>query len=417
MLRGVVDRYRRFALLGVLYVVQGLPFGFQTQALGAYLREHDVSLTNIGFATALSTPWLLKIFWAPFVDRHFSARFGRRKSWIVPMQALLALTQIAAAFAPAEGDVTLLLVLVFLMNLFAATMDIAVDGLAVDMLAGNELGTGNAIQVVGYKIGMLTGGGLLVWASAEIGWLGLFLAMGAITLFALGITIISREPSLTRDRPVPTSSAAVVGVLWSWCRSPGAVALLVAVVTYKMADSLVDPMFQPYLVDRGVDTPTIGLWVGTIGMGSSIAGSLAGGLLASRLAITRALVIAGVCRAIPLLLVFLVIVAGLPAVPWAAATTGVEHFFSGMLTTTMFALMMSRTDRSIGATHYTFLATVEVLGKAPLSFASGAIADAVGYEGSFAIAVTLALLWSAAAPWLLRAAPVAPATSQSPPAA
>ena len=49
--------------------------------------------------------------------------------------------------------------------LLAATQDIAVDGWAVSTLAPGQLGPANAVQVVGYKLGMLTGGGLLVWAA------------------------------------------------------------------------------------------------------------------------------------------------------------------------------------------------------------------------------------------------------------
>ena len=42
------------------------------------------------------------------------------------------------------------------------------------------------------------------------------------------------------------------------------------------------------------------------------------------------------------------------------AVTSAEHFFGGALTTAMFAFMMSRVDRQIGATHYTVLAAIEV---------------------------------------------------------
>lgn len=424
-----VARLRRFGLLALLYAVQGLPYGFQASALAVYLRERGVSLTHIGLVGILALPWSLKALWAPLVDRHGSPRFGRRKSWIVPMQALLALAMLAAAFVPTERDVTPLLLLVLVMNLFAATMDIAVDGLAVDVLSEDELGTGNAIQVVGYKVGMLTGGGILVWASARVGWLGVFGGMAALTALAMLITIAAHEPRPgshggetkagaqaggERER-APLPPARVLGlldvlrILRGWLARPGSLALLGVVFTYKMADSLVDPMFLPYLVDRGVPRETIGLWVGTIGMGTSIAGSLAGGLLASRVPLSRALLVAGALRALPLLGVFLIVLLELPPAPWAAIATGVEHFFSGMLTTTMFALMMSRTDRTIGATHYTFLATIEVLGKAPLSLASGAVADGLGYAPAFGIAVALALTWSAVAPRLVRAQ-AAPAT-------
>jgi PAT family beta-lactamase induction signal transducer AmpG len=75
--------------------------------------------------------------------------------------------------------------------------------------------------------------------------------------------------------------------------------------------------------------------------------------------------------------------------PSSAAVIGVtvfEHFFAGMITPVMFALMMSRVDRSIGATHYTLLATIEVLGKAPTKFFSGVVAARFGFSGAFAAA-------------------------------
>ena len=65
----------RLAILAVFYVVQGLPFGFQATALPAYLTASGLSMTQVGFAGALSTPWLLKPLWAPVVDRWTSERW------------------------------------------------------------------------------------------------------------------------------------------------------------------------------------------------------------------------------------------------------------------------------------------------------------------------------------------------------
>ena len=80
-----------------------------------------------------------------------------------------------------------------------------------------------------------------------------------------------------------------------------------------------------------------------------------------------------------------------PTAAGVIAVTTAEHFFGGALTTAMFAFMMSRVDRRIGATHYTALATVEVLGKAPAGILSGVLARAVGYHGVFAIATLLSV--------------------------
>ena len=80
----------KLALLGALYLSQGLPYGFFTQALPALLRQLGRSLPEIGAASLLALPWALKFLWAPLVDRYWSARLGRRRSWILPLQALTA---------------------------------------------------------------------------------------------------------------------------------------------------------------------------------------------------------------------------------------------------------------------------------------------------------------------------------------
>ena len=77
----------------------------------------------------------------------------------------------------------------------------------------------------------------------------------------------------------------------------------------------------------------------------------------------------------------------------------VEGFCAGLLTTTLFALMMSRVDRAIGATHFTVLASVEVLGKLPGQMASGVIAAAVGYPALFAFGAACQLLGLALLRW------------------
>jgi MFS family permease len=389
---------RKVAILWALYFVQGLPFGFQATALPIYLRSAGMSLTGIGLATALSIPWMLKFLWAPLVDRYGSERFGRRRSWIVPLQIALTLACALAAFVDPETQLTELLLLVLLMNLCAATLDIAVDGLAVDLLAERELGKGNIAQVVGYKIGMLTGGGLLVWASGWIGWEGLFFSMAALVALTLtvSLTFDERQYVVTKVGEAVRRTQASLGEILALLRrslaTRSAVWLLLFIGTYKLGENMADTMFKPFLVDAGFAREQIGLWVGTWGMLFSIAGSVAGGYLASRGNLLRAVGITATLRAIP--------VAGEwwlslvePTAAKVIAVTCAEHFFGGALTTAMFAFMMSRVDKRIGATHFTLMAAVEVWGKVPAAWASGIITDATSYSFLFGLAFVLSVAY------------------------
>ena len=69
------------------------------------------------------------------------------------MQLGLATCALFAAYA---SDLTTLAVLILAMNFCAATQDIAVDALAISWLEPGQLGAGNVMQIVGYKLGMLT---------------------------------------------------------------------------------------------------------------------------------------------------------------------------------------------------------------------------------------------------------------------
>ena len=377
-----------------LYFAQGLPFGFQAVALSVYLRSNGVSLTGVGFAGALALPWMLKALWAPFVDRYQGGRFGRRKPWIVTMQAGLALTCLAASVVPASS-LAILLALVFLMNLFAATQDIAVDGLAIDLLKQDELGLANAGQVVGYKVGMLTGGGLLVWASRWIGWSGLFLAMSGLIFLVLLVVLSFREPEgADGSRDSGPDLKAILAALRSAMGVPGGRWLLLFVGTYKFGEAMIDMMFKPFLVDNHIPDWQIGLYVGTWGMAFSIVGSAAGGWLASTTTLWRALAITATLRVVPLIGVCWLALFGVTTEAVIVVTCA-EHFFGGALTTAMFAFMMSRVDRRIGATHYTVLAAVEVIGKSPGIWAAGGLATWLGYAPLFIIGTVLSVAFLA----------------------
>lgn len=382
---------QKLAPLFALYFAQGLPFGVQATALPLLLRERGASLETIGFASLLAAPWLAKALWAPLVDRYGSARFGRRKSWIVPMQLALAVTALVAAHT--QG-VTALAAIVLAMNLFAATQDIAVDALAVGWLEPHQLGPGNAVQVVGYKLGMLTGGGLLVWASTWIGWAGLFYAMAALMIAVLLFTLTIREPSARSETDPPVKAAQIAARLREVVRHPGSRALLVVMLTYKTGETLADVMWKPMLLDRGFEAAQIGLWAGTFGMLFSLLGSAGSGVLARSVPLPRALVWIASARALGVLGEWWVSATPDAGAGAVIAVTCLEHLAGGAITTVVFALMMRHTDRQIGATHYTLLASLEVLGKLPVATLSGVLATRVGYPALFAIGTVLCVAFA-----------------------
>ena len=51
-----------------------------------FLLKSHLSYGEIGVFSLASYPYSMKLLWSPIVDAIWSPRFGRRKSWIVPIQ-------------------------------------------------------------------------------------------------------------------------------------------------------------------------------------------------------------------------------------------------------------------------------------------------------------------------------------------
>lgn len=407
----------RLWLLLSLYICQGLPTGVFTQALPALLRRYEVPLTVIGLSGLLAIPWALKFLWAPFVERVFSARWGQRRSWILPMQAAaLAALLAIAAFDPhrlaGNGGVAQFFILMFLVNLFAATQDIATDGLAVRTLAHHERGLGNGVQVAGYRIGLIIGGGLLLWLIGTWEWRGAFLLLaGLLALLTLPV-LVYREPA-----PVlvaPAQRLPYLRVFTSFFARPGLRGWLVVLATYKVGESLGSAMVKPMLVDMGLNLQQIGLMVSLAGSVAALAGALLGGWLTTHLGRWRALVGFGLLQAVGI---------GLYAwLPWLHdqgrtvplgliyVLNAVEHFVSGMAMAALLTAVMDLSRAEHAAADFTVQVSLLAVFGGSFYLVAGVVAQALGYAGYFLLSAALSvlLLWPAAVyarrlPWLVAA--------------
>ena len=398
--------------------MQGLPYGFQAKALPVALRESGVPLGSIGLLSALSAPWMLKPLWAPLVDSVYNAKFGRRKSWIVPLQAAMALVCLALAQVDRQQHVGLVLAGVFALNLGAATQDIAVDGLAVDLLDASDLGSGNAAQVAGFKIGMLFGGGVLLWLSDLVGWGGLFYGMATVIAAVAAVMYVFPEappapaaPQPALSMPGASSSAAApappspappaTGAITRWLgdvygslvQAPELRWALLLIMTYKTGESIIDVMFKPFLLDSGWSGANVGWYSGVYGMGFSLLGSVMGGWAIDHMTLAQVMLYTFLLRPWPLMAKAALAAAGVPPSPTELfAVIATESFFGGALTTAMFAFMMSLVDTRYGATQFTTLSALELIGRSAGSFPSGFLAERHGYLTAFVIGTALSWL-------------------------
>ena len=78
---------RRLIIVFAMGFASGLPLALSAGTLAIWLTEAGVSLTAIGLFAAVGTPYSVKFFWAPLIDRLplplLGPLLGRRRSWMV----------------------------------------------------------------------------------------------------------------------------------------------------------------------------------------------------------------------------------------------------------------------------------------------------------------------------------------------
>lgn len=152
------------ALLFFLYLLQGIPIGL-TSAIPMLLQNRGASYKQQAEFSFATWPFSLKLLWAPIVDSLFWSQFGRRKSWLIPIQYLIGIFMLILSMYVnhwlgghgIDPSVPALTAIFFSLNFLAATQDIAVDGWALTMLKRCNVGHASTCNSVGQTAGYFLG--------------------------------------------------------------------------------------------------------------------------------------------------------------------------------------------------------------------------------------------------------------------
>lgn len=378
-----VSRTHKITLLVALYLAQGLPYGFFTQALPVLLRESGYSLKAISATSLLYLPWALKFLWAPYLDHR-----GTRRQWLLLWQLSSIATALVLTQLDLDHGYTAIMLAAFAFNIIAASQDIVTDGLAVRMLDSRERGFANAIQVGAYRVGMILGGGLLLWLFAKTSWAIMFSCMAALLILTLLPVIPLREAPRAIDSPPPQARELLVG----WARrllTPGMLAFAGLIFCYRLGDAMVSNVLGPFLKDSGLTMETIALMKGTAGATTSLIGALIGGWYAFRVSRRRLLLVTGLAQAATFIL-YIVAAFGIGGIALLWTATILEGLIGTMATVALFTLMMDAADPEHAGTDYTLFTCFFVLVNTLGTFCSAIIVDAFGYAPAFVTGTVLA---------------------------
>ena len=356
--------------LCVMYVAQGIPWGFTAFTLPSILAAKKLDAEVIGSVMAMTTlPYTFKWAWGFAIDAFPSKRFGRRRPWIIFAQGMMAATIGVMILIPDLVDnVTLLMWLVFVNTMFSSMQDVAVDALAVDLLDEQERGRVNGMMYASKWGGGFLGGWCLSHVNAAFG-LRAALIVQTLVLFAIMLV-----PLLVRER-AGTDQAGRATPIWrsipAWWRRTfadhiwrvlraaiknravqsavlGAFVMLISNLANAILSAFGTVLYTQQLGWTADDYASL---AGGVGLGAGLLGSLAGGFTADfvghrRLAALATALLAGFYLAWSLL-----------EPHWGSkqfvySLFWVEPFLYGVLTVSLFALCMDISWTSIAASQF-----------------------------------------------------------------
>lgn len=397
-MRPALRRAHLWLMVAALYFTQGVPLGLAMEALPAMLRHDGAPLDVLAFLPLVGLPWVLKFLWAAQVDNRWHARLGRRRSWLLPMQALATTCLLGAALLGlSAASAPLIVALAALGSLASATQDIATDGLLAERFEGAALGRANALQVGGTMVGFFTGGSGVLMLSGMFGQGVALLALAAISAGSLALVVLWQESPLAAT---PTASAPRRASLRGFIGRPGAPALLGIAFLSSMTAVAGYGLSKLLLVDAGWPLDEVGKVGMAGGMITVLLGCGGGAWLIGRHGPQRIFLLGlgASAGAAGLWLWLAAMSAPLPSgLVWLATALGC--FGAGCASVSMLTMAMqfARQNGQAG-TDMTAVQSMRDGGEILTSSTLTGVAATAGYGGSFMLGIACALL----AMWLAR---------------
>ncbi|MGI9221748.1 MAG: MFS transporter [Woeseiaceae bacterium] len=377
-----------------MYISEGIPFGFTSIAMVAFMRRAGLSLEQIGVAAAaLFLPWAFKWLIAPLVDLIRLPNHGGRKTWIVFCTSMMILTLLLTVALDLVADFELLLAVIVLNNVFCATQDVAIDALAIGTLKEDERGRANGFMFGGQYLGIALGGGGAIFVYGAWGFdVSLMYVSTALFLNLLFIVFFVRDPSAEATAH-PQRTAVLrrfldklrvfsVDLYKSFLKSGRSpkLGLMYALLPFAPF-ALSYATFSTIQVDYGLSDNQIAELTTFATIASGI-GCLIGGFLGDRLGIRKVLGTACLASALPTLFLAIQISAvGLEAVN-ATLFHSVIIAYSllfGIAFALSVAVFMGMTNPVVAATQFTAFMGVKNLTISYTNYWQGIVADKLDY--------------------------------------
>ncbi|MCA1438628.1 RhtX/FptX family siderophore transporter [Ensifer sp. IC4062] len=388
---------RLYAVLGGLYLAQGIPTYLLLVALPPLMRESGASRTAIGLFSLLMLPLVLKFAVAPVVDRWaLWPRLGHRRGWVVSTQLLVS-AGIASMALVEPSHAGVLFAIGICITLLSSVQDIATDGYAVRHLSGGTRPIGNAVQAGSVALGVIIGGTLTLVLFHKIGWRSTILLVSCLSLLPLISAIWMHDKVKHGANAAPRYRPSLLGFF----RRPNAWMILAFALTYRASEGLVRGMEGAYLVDSKVPTAWIGYLSGGAAATAGLLGAAIAALIIRKAGLTATLILLGGLRSLCFLAFALNAFGVWPGVAVAMSASAFQTLIRYMELVAIYSFFMASSSDDQPGTDFTILSCAELIVYLIGTSIAGYIADQFGYATLFSSATAISVLGIGVSVWML----------------
>ncbi len=362
----------------------GIPFLLILSTLSVWLAELGVSNTLIGLMAWVSIPYTVKFMWGALVDNVrlpiLHGALGLRRSWILLSQICLWVGLIALGHTNPATNLGLTAFFAFLVGCASAIQDITVEAYRIEILP-QQIGPGVSASVLGYRVGMLcSGAGTIFLAAYFNSWSAAYSVIATCMLIGIIANFCSDEP---QQLQVPTK-VAILKPLKSFLHQLDWQVIIAFILCYKVADTVLNVMSMPFLVDIGFNKLEIAYVAKTFGITAMIIGGFAGGALQHYLSLRHNLFACVVLQCIASALFVLQAKLG-HDVTFLFVSMGVENFTCGMSQVALIAYLSHLSAVRNTAMYYAILSSFASFVRVSFSAIAGWLADQFVWSQFYAI--------------------------------
>jgi len=379
---------KKYYTLLSLYLAQSIPMSFFSTVIPVIMRMEHYSLESIGYIQLIKLPWIIKMFWAPLVDRTSKTKRQYRR-WILFSEVFYAMIIMSIGYLDLQTDFTTIIVLMVIAFTASATQDIATDAFAILILKKKERSLGNSMQSAGSFIGTMMGSGVLLIIYHYWGWLWLLRCLGLFVLFAL-IPVSLYNTRNGKELEHSSKNVSPLEFIHFFRQKNIGGHILLLFLFYSGIIGILT-MIKPYFVDLGYDIKEIGIISGIFGTACGVLMTLPAGFIIRKKGILKSVWI------FPVLNLFVAVYFfGLSYTNHAIYLVyiGVALLWGAYAMSSVFVYTMGMQVVRKGreGTDFTIQIVITHLSSLIVAIMSGKIAGALTYRGLFGIEMGLGIL-------------------------